>query len=373
MYSRNIIQKIGLVAVCIAVLSPTLVFASPVIRTGEDISLREDQSVSGDFYALGGTVSNSAKINGDSYMLAGTVTANGETTADLVALAGTLEVHAPVGDDVRFVGGKAVIAGRVDGDVVVVAGELTILSTAEINGDVIFYGGSLEINAPVKGSVYANAQTFRLDSHVAKDVTITATKSATLGAHADVGGDVVYRSPHEIIRALDSSVVGKLTRDESVTLTDTDTAHPSPIPFLIMLFSGLVLRFVFANRLAELLGRTVTTFGMSALVGFSGLILLPIAIILMCVSVLGGVLGGALLCMYLLLLALSWSLAGTLLGGLISHYALGRMSFSAWWIILGTVTLYAITFIPYIGTFAAAFIVLMVFGGFLTRLYGSYK
>lgn len=353
-------------------MMPTDAHASPVIRTGNEVTLKEDQSVAGDFYGLGNTVTNSAKMTGDAYIGGWSVTQNGETVSDLVVLAATLQVHAPVGDDLRAVGGQIVIADRVEGDVVVFAGELSILSTAEIDGDVMFYGGSLDINGPVKGAVFGSAERVRIDGSVGKDVTVTARNELELGSHASIAGDVSYKSQQPISRALESNVVGDVSRDETHVFVDEDT-RPSIVPFLVVLFSGLVMRFMFGARLSAFLGRTTATFGPALLFGFASFILVPIAIVLAFVSVLGIGIGATLLFGYFLVISFSFMLSGAFLGGVISRFVQGTPTYGVLWITLGTAVLYMLTFIPMVGLPAAALVTLIVCGGCVMRLYEYYR
>ncbi len=351
---------------------PFLASASPVIRTGDTVSLKEDQAVAGDFYAIGGSVTNSATIGGDTLIAAATITQNGEVGADLMAAAGQVELHAPIVDDVRIAGGRVVIASKVGGDVLVVGGELVIASTAEIEGDVLFYGGSLLIEGTVKGSVLAKGETVRIDARIGKDVDATANVELAIGAHADIGGDVQYKSGKEMVRAIDSIIVGSVVRDESFTLADERSA-PSAMPILIMLFTGLVVRFVFGARVTTFMNHVGGSFGHAALIGFSGFVLIPLAALLALASVLGAVIGIAVVLAYLTLLTVSWSLSGLFLGGLLSRYATGTASYGPLWIILGTLTIYATTFIPGFGHILALVVMLMVLGGFLRLIYAAYR
>lgn len=355
-----------------ALALPLLCAASPVIRTGDTVSLKEDQAVSGDFYSLGGSVTNSAQVGGDAFVAAGTLTQNGNVGADMTALAGQIEIHAPVGDDVRVGGGRIVIANKVGGDVLVVGGELIIASTAEVEGDVLFYGGSIIIEGTVKGSVLAKGETVRIDARIGKDIDATANAELVFGAHADVGGNVRYKSGKDAVRAVDSIIVGSIVRDESLVLQN-ERARPTLMPILILLFTGLVTRFVLGNRVTGFMDQVGASFGHAALIGFAGLVLIPVAVLLALVSVLGAVIGGALLFAYVTLLLCSWGLSGMFLGGLISRYALGTASYSALWISLGTVSLYATTFIPGFGHIFALVVSLMVMGGFMRALYARYR
>lgn len=358
--------------ILISLTVPFFAAASPVIRTGDTVSLKEDQAVSGDFYGLGGSVTNSAKIGGDAFVAAGTLTQNGDVGADMSALAGQMEIHAPVGDDVRVAGGRIVIANKVGGDVLVVGGELVIASTAEIEGDVLFYGGSVIIEGTVKGSVLAKGETVRIDARIGKDVDVTANAELVFGARADVGGNVRYKSGRDAVRAVDSIIVGSIVRDESLVL-QSERAQPALMPVLILLFTGLVVRFVLGNRVTSFMDNVGVSFGHAALIGFAGLVLIPVAVLLALVSVLGAVIGAAFLFVYLALLVVSWGLSGMFLGGLLSRYATGTASYSVLWITLGTVALYATTFIPGFGHIFALVVSLMVMGGFLRAMYARYR
>ncbi len=358
--------------VVLSLALPCMAAASPVIRTGDTVSLKEDQSVSGDFYGLGGSVTNSAKVGGDAFVAAGTLTQNGDVGADMTAVAGQIEIHAPIVDDVRIAGGRIVIANKVGGDVLVVGGELVIASTAEVEGDVLFYGGSVVIEGTVKGSVLAKGETVRIDARIGKDIDATANAELVFGAHADVGGNVRYKSGKDAVRAVDSIIVGSIVRDDSLVLQN-ERARPTLMPILILLFTGLVVRFVLGNRITGFMDQVGVSFGHAALIGFAGLVLIPLAALLALVSVLGAVVGASLLFAYLTLLIISWGLSGMFLGGLLSRYALGTASYSALWITLGTVTLYASTFIPGFGHIFALVVTLMVMGGFLRAVYARYR
>lgn len=345
------------------------VYASPVIRTGDTISLKADQSVANDFYAVGGTLTNSASVGGDSYVVAGTVTQDGSTTVDFSALAGRVELHAPVGDDVRVVGGNVIIADRVGGDVVVVGGELTILSTADITGDIIFYGGTLTVEGPVHGSIFARAENVRIDTKVGKDIDATAKSELVFGAHTNVAGNTVYRSQKEATRAIDAVFNGSLSRDTEAIFGANENSRPSLVPFFVLLFTGFVARFLYATWLTQFFARLQTTYGHALLAGFAALILVPVAVLLLFVSVLGALLGGAMLALYIALLLAAAGIAGVFLGGIIARVVTGKTSYSVLWVLVGTGLFYTLQFIPYIGGLAALALALTVFGGFVIHAY----
>jgi len=363
------IVRIAFFCLAIFATSASAAYASPVIRTGDTVSLKSDQSVAGDFYAISGTLTNSASVGGDSTVIAGTVTQDGSTTVDFSALAGRVELHAPVGDDVRVVGGNVVLADKVGGDVVVVGGELTVLSTASVAGDIIFYGGTLTVEGPVHGSIFARAENVRIDAKVEKDIDVTAQGELVFGAHADVAGNTLYRSPKEVVRAADAVFGGSLSRDTAALFATNENTRPSLVPFFVLLFTGFVARFLCAQWLTMFFARLQASNGHAMLAGFAGLVLVPIAVLLLFVSVLGMLLGGVMLVFYIGLILLAIGSAGVFLGGVIARVVTGKVSYRVLWVLVGTGVFYTLQFIPYIGRLCALALVLTVFGGFLMHLY----
>jgi hypothetical protein len=141
----------------------------------------------------------------------------------------------------------------------------------------------------------------------------------------------------------------------------------------MLLFTGLVARFVFNAHITNVLLRTNSSFGHAALIGFAVAVLFPIAIVLSLVSVLGGVLGMLMLFGYLLAIGVALALSGMFLGGFVSKYVTGAASYSPLWISLGTALFYALTFLPVVGHILVLVIILMVLGGFSARVYEHYR
>lgn len=182
-----------------------------------------------------------------------------------------------------------------------------------------------------------------------------------------------YKSGKEMVRAIDSIVVGSVARDGKLHPHERASCSDSNANTRVMLFTGLVVRFVFGTSVTTFMNGVWCSFGHAALIGFAGLVLIPIAALLALVSVLGAVIGITIIFAYVTLLIVSWSLSGLFLGGLLSRYATGTASYGPLWIILGTLTLYATTFIPGFGHILALVVMLMVLGGFLRLLYARYR
>ena len=364
---NKIAKKYILLAIVFAVI-PVSVSAATVLRTGDTVTVANDQVVSGDFYATGGTVSNSGLIEGDLYTAAGSFTNNGTVDGDLTVVSGSAQIHASVTDDVRVVGGDVVIAGNVGGDVVVVGGLLKVLSTAEIQGDVLFFGGELQVLGKVEGSVMGTAEQARIDSHIGQSIDMKVG-AITLGDRAEVLGDVRYTAVNEVVRSQNAVVVGDIVKNSATDNEAPVSYERYVISFIVILFSALVLQLIFRAHLQKALPALTTNIGMSGLIGIAGVILIPLLMVVSLASMLGILVGLILLFGLVLLLLVSFALSSILVGAMVNRYVTGHATLNVVYTILGAALLQIALLIPAIGPVLVMVIFFIVFGALLRSIF----
>lgn len=349
---------------------PTLVSAGPILRTGDTISIDADQSLNGDFYGFGSTVNVSGKSEDDVYIAGGNVTINAPIAKDLTVLGGTVQVHGDVGDDIRVIGGEVTIAKPVKGDVVVLGGTLTILSTASVEGDVLFLGDKVTIDGEVIGNVFGTANTVRLNSEVDGDVTLQVHNQFSIGNKAKLQGDVTYESMYEVARAQEATVIGEIRKTDVRVSTSN-----LPIMQVLMLEIGVLLFSVFTLfLLSQKLVMSVTRssfgrIGMSGLMGIGILVTLPFIAILLCASVIGMFVGMLMLIGYVFLLILSGMLAPIFVGYFIQKVALHRDEITSYTVGGGVVAFVVLCMVPYIGGLLLFSCVMITLGSLGMMLY----
>lgn len=354
------------------VVAPLGAEAKPVVRTGERVSVESDQTVAGDFYSMGGTVSSSGVIEGDMFAAGGIVTLNGAVGEDFAALGGIINLHAPVGDDVRLVGEELVVGDSIAGDLVVFGNSLQVLSTAEIGGDILFFGREMEFNGVVEGDVVAHAERVRIDGSIEGDVQIEAVRGATLGERTHITGDMVYASNVALTRAQGAVVVGDI-QEKGLALGSTNGSSFNIGFFLSLLFSALVLLFLLRGRGEQFVKESIEGFGVRGLIGFGALVLTPFVAVLLLVSVLGSVLGVFLLAVYIALLAFAFAGMGIFAGALCARVVKKEYIVSWLWTALGVVLLQALAFIPILGQFALLLLFFVTLGSILYRVYSMIR
>ena len=352
-----------LLAAILVFFSPVAVSAETVVRTGESVSVESNQVIENDFYAAGGTVTMSGDVTGDMYSAGGTVTVNGSIGQDLTLFAGSAQIHASTTDDVRVFGGEIVIAEHVGGDVFVMGGLLKILSTAEIDGDVIFYGGELEISGPVSGSVVGIAESVRIDSSIGGNVDFTSSRGVILGDRASVAGNVTYKSTTELTRAQNAVVEGDIIRTAPTNVAESLKFEDVLIPVFIILFATLCLYLVFRNELQSLVDEILATPSRAGLIGVGLFIGGPLVVIILMVTVLGILVGLLGLFAWLTMVLAAFMISSILAGAILSKLFTKRTEITLVWVVLGTLSVCLLSLIPVIGGFSIFVLFILSLGG----------
>ncbi len=342
-------MKYILAGVITLLIPMQVLFANTVVRSGDTVTMTENQSIEGSFYVLGGTVALSGNITGDTTVIGGNVTVSGDINQDLSILAGTVSLQAPVKEDARIVAGQVTITENIEGDLVVIAGKLTIASQAKISGDILFYGGELVVEGAVGGKILGSAESMRVDAVVEKGVDVTA-RTLTLGDQANVTGDVEYVSATDVVRAPGAAVSGKVTKNAPVVAAGNDNiARTTAVTFLISLFATLSLYLIFRRRVESFATAVRSGLIVKTVVGFVWVFMMPLFIIILLVSVLGSFVGLIALCVFALLLTLAIPLLAVTMGSLLAQLIDKKSTLSVPYILLGGVVVHLLVLVPIVG------------------------
>jgi hypothetical protein len=144
---------------------------------------------------------------------------------------------------------------------------------------------------------------------------------------------------------------------------------------LMMLALGFLLFFLARERTEEVLLETLPNFWMRVLRGFLILILLPIAISIFALSVIGIPIALILGALLLLLLLLSWVYAGLLLGAWSEQIFFKRSAFPLSYrpVLLGIVFLSILSAIPFVGLIIHGMLLLAAAGSLGTVFWNKLR
>ena len=330
---------------------PILVFGAE-FRSGDNPSVQMGESIQDDIYIAGGSISSAGSVSGDLIIPGVTILVSGPVGQDLIAGGGNITLTGTVGDDARVGGGSISIQGRVNGDLV--AGGGTVSVGSQVGGDAVLGGGSVRIDAPILGDVRAGGGSIYINAPISGNVEIDADK-LELGPAAVINGSLTYRSPKEMTKADEARILGAINyepreRGQGKAVA-TLVSFWLVLKVLMLLALSLVLGLVFRRFSKEVVNSAASSPWLELGRGLVTVIVLPVASILLFITVIGipfGILGLiALIALGIMAAALSPILIGSLLYKWITKSETYAVSWQS--ILLGILAYIILWFIPIIG------------------------
>jgi hypothetical protein len=321
-------------------------------RFSAGAAVRIAQPVSGDLFAAGASVDIEAPVTGDALAAGGNVRIAASLGESLYAAGGQLRVDAPIARSARVAGGQIEIGPKSR-----IAGNLTVA------------GGEVELRGAVGGHVLAAAGQLLIDGEIAGDVTATAGEIA-LGPNARIGGRLRYASREEIRRDAAAQVAGGVermaVRGESQRAERLERRF-GPRGGWVWTIGLMVLAALLVGGLPEFYSRVTATMrtrpGASLLAGFVALVCVPIAAVVLFVTIVGIPLALIAVGLYLALLVIGYASAGVALGDWALSRARAAAAAELWWRVgaamLATLAIALFARVPYLGG-AAMFAALVI-------------
>ena len=394
MHPTRRIYPAALAARAIAVLSALLAalllmtaLAPPTYaldRRGGDVTIvAAGQVVDDDLFASGRLVQIDGTVRGDVYAFAQSVTVAGIVEGDVIAVAQEVVIDGEVRGNVRAAGATVQVNGSVGRNVTGAAQSLRLGSGGRIGGNWVGAGETISLAGDIGGSLAGASESVLLQGRVGRGAEL-ALGALTVGPNASIGGNLDYHAEDQV-QVSPSVVRGQVRfhqsdRTERVRRTDGNRFFNAAGTFFSLTWLagsavvGLVLLRAFPRFVARFLDALergpVTNFvvGVVAIVAT-----LPLAILLG-ITIVGlpaaALLGGG----YVAGLFGGWLLLAIALGGIMIGFVRKGVAPSlSWAFLLGLLTLYIGTRIPFLGPLVSFVGLSLGFGTLLTALYRTWR
>lgn len=348
---------VGLALLCPALAGAAQFSNGDVINLG---GVHPGERIGENVYAVGGTVSVVDVIDGDLYVAGGTVNLTGEVTKDVTVVSGTLVVSGKIGGDLRVAGGNVTVGGSIGEELAVVGGNVNVLPNATVGSEAYIAGGVINLSG-----------LFPADLVVAGD-QITLEEGFQARSNFD------YYSQKEAKISDGAIILGKTNFHQQEQKGQPGKKAPWAfigVWALLMLAATLILSWIifygWRKESANMIDRAFARPGWELLRGFLMLIAIPIAAIILLITVVGMPIGFFLLLSYIPLLILAGAASGILAAALLARFAFKRKETELnWWLIALAVVLVAlIKWIPYIGWIFGFLLFLWALGTLGKELY----
>lgn len=357
-------------------LLPSVAFSATLVA---DDSLRVSEPISGNAYLAGAEVEVQAPLSGDLLAVASLVRVLSPVAGDMLGAGGTLALSAPIFGDVRVLGGQILVDEAIGGEFAGLGGLIRLEKSA---GEVRVAGGTVEVLGGAGGPVTIYGSKVTLGGEFTDSVRVTAGDTITVLPNTTIAGVLEYNAPQEASVSDSAVISGGVRYVGSASFIPTEEeAHAFALAGLgIYVLVRIVAGMLLAGLLAGLFPKFVRSMYTHAVgsgkreslflfvVGFATLVGVPIALVLLMMSIVGIGIGLLVGIAYAFLVLLSYVSAGILLGGMASRVFFKTRMIGWQEGALGAFLLYVVGLIPGIG-FLATLILLCVSLGAMLMLF----
>lgn len=335
-------------------------------------------------YVVGRSVFANSPITGDLYAAGGSLTVEGTVEQDLVVAGGNVTINGNVGGDVRVAGGTVIINSTIGGDLVVAGGTVTLTEKGSVEGDVAAAGGEVILDGAMGMNVKVRAGQVTINNKVNGNVDVIADQSLTFGSKAQVANNILYKGVKDAV-VLDGAQVSTIDfqplaeRERGAGRAGEMMAGLITIAF----FVKIVGIFLFGLLMVKLYPRTTNTLVQNLpknpwwnlLVGFIGLIIMPIIFVVLLITVVGMYIAFFVLLIWLMLIILTSILACIYTGAWILQKINKQSEMVVNWhaVAVGSVVLTVVSIVPVVGVLLFVALMLMSFGATLRFMNDTIK
>jgi cytoskeletal protein CcmA (bactofilin family) len=271
------------------------------------------------YYGASNHIVIATPIGGDALVAGRVIEINERVGGDVLAAGWRVSLVKPAADDVRVAGAEVFINAPIEGDLTLAGGDVTLGSESRVTGRVWLSGGTVRANGFFNRDLHIAGGTVIIDGEVREGVTVIA-ETLEIRPTAKLLGPLTYRAPREAQVGQGAAIEGpvsytKIEAEEAKRARST--AGFSNVLFAINVFLAGLLFFFILPRVGEAGVATLRAQpGHSLLLGFALLVTIPVAALLLVITIFGAPIGVSLVALYLVAL---------LLGLLTAAYCIGEL------------------------------------------------
>jgi hypothetical protein len=380
----NYMKKFLTLLLGVALLLPAGSALAATMTSGEEVRLNSQDTVSGNYYAVGGITALSGTIEGDAYVAGGMVNIIGDTRDDLVVVGGNVTVSGNVGQDVRVIGGNVVVSGNVGGEAIAAGGTVQLIGN-EVMGDVGLAGGLVTVDGKVNGNVKIAGEEVLINGEVMGNVEVTDAERLRIGDSANIHGTVFYKGRKEAevaegARLANSIQFEKMMGEGRMKNADKVTVIKAIFGFItiaffikliILIVTALILLAVLPKCTEAVVHATQKDYWRNTLYGLVIAIVAPILTILLFITILGSMAAIVVGLAFGILMVLAKLVAMIFIGTWIIRLFNKKRDVKLDWkpVVVGALAVTILSIIPVVGWIVLLLVFLAAFGALSMHSY----
>lgn len=349
------------------------------LKTAPDVYLDNDYFIEDNLYILSGNLDFNKTIDEDVFIISGNSNIKGAIFGDLQTISVKNFLNGEVFGDARLIGGETIITGNTNKDLLVISAKVKTEKDSILNGKTLIVGGQVHLDGQVLDDLKIIAGNVYINAEILGDLEITS-QNITVGDGADIKGEFLYFAPQRAEIKSGARISNRPVYNQIEAIKENSFIKTTVLNFIsfwtvIKFLANLILAFilvfifkVFAHRVSLLATKKL---GISVLVGLLSLILIPVIIVILFASLFGIPIAVIILLIYLVLMILTPSVSGIILGYFMQKkFNKGKKleinyNFTA----LGIIILTFLFFIPYLGSVLKLFFLVISMGAMVVYYY----
>jgi len=276
-----------------------LLLFAPLLSAHEgDISVLPEEKVhQGDYFSTGSSIEISGVVKGDVYAFGSQVIIDGQVEGDVISTGGTIHIGGEVLGNVRLAGGQVELDGKVGKNATIMAGSIDLSASSSIGGNLVATGGNVEVAGTVGGMVTLAASNARISGRIGKDVKAHVGQ-LRISSRASIGGELDYSSADQALIDSGAEIGGEIVYHPSAVREFVSGKWKAGLVlgsryigrvmnFLYSFVIGWILLKLFFPKVKRALGVLDQRPWKAFWVGILTAILLPVACVILFVTILG--------------------------------------------------------------------------------------
>ena len=383
LYSSYCMKKKYFVAAITATTFAILFFAAPgvhaVLETNlQDITVPKGKVIEKMFWAYGKDVQLNGTFEDDVIVTAQKITVNGTIKGDLIAMStADIIINGSVHGNVRgAVGGTILINNVVGKNITLIARHLILAQGGAVEGSMYYIGQNMELKGNIQGEIGGASDTAVIDGEIGGGVRLT-TELLTLGKNAIIDGDLHYDAP-QTVTIQDGAVVNGGVFYTFHEVQRHKGVFKSLLTFWKIVFFfgalavGLVLIWLYGYVLHDVNEELIKNPYKCLLYGFLLCAALPVAAVVLVLSIIGVPLGILFMLMWGIGMYIAWIFSGIAVGEYLGRVVASRTQKDAksskkqsaiMSLVAGMALIHILSALPYVGLVVSFLAVIWGMGG----------
>lgn len=357
-------------------LFPSIALTADFIRPDEsdNLVLNKDKPAK-NLFVFGNSVKILSNVKGDLFIFGNMISVTGDVENNLFIFGNVIDLNGKVGGDLFAFCSTLQINGEVYGDAFCFLNYATLSKSASVKRDIFVGGRTVQLDGSVGRDAKLNCRNVYISGQVERNVNANA-ENIKVGPNSVIKGDLIYKSQKEAIIEEGAKIYGRKEFNKIEPTARKPLERQRKyfgwffwLRLIICIVTGLVFVYLFGNLTRPIVKESLSKFWSSLGIGFAGLILMPIAAVIILITIVGSALAGIFAFLYILMLCISIALAGVVLGSLLlklikreSDYPLNWLS-----VLIGVVILSFVRLIPLVG-WVPHFVFLLIALGAMFKL-----